>query len=143
MAILLLLGACTQTIIESSIQVNERYLSDQTRSQLVQAVVAKAEHLGGVCKLVSEERKYYTCSLGSNNPQLNIGLGYNSKSVYTITVTSTRGHWLPAEEGEVLAGKYLTDMQKDLEVWMHSLLPEEAVMSAKRSYVGYNATQDF
>ena len=138
----LFLGACTQTITSSYIQVNDSYLSDLTRESLIDQVYAKAEQLGGECKLLSVERQYHTCSLKPDNPSLQLGIGYTPKGHYTISVTSTLGHWLPPSETNVISGEYLPDTQKDLEIWMLSLLPTEAVIQAMRSYVGYDVTQE-
>lgn len=143
MSFALCLGACTQTIISSYIQVNDGYISDPTRESLVERVYAKAEQLGGECELLSVERQYHTCSLKPNNPSLQIGIGYTPKGHYTISVTSTLGHWLPPSETDIISGKYVSDTQKDLEIWMLSLLPTEAVTHAMRSYVGYDVLQEF
>lgn len=143
MSFVFFLGACVQTMTSSYVLVNDDYLSDRTRENLVEQVYAKAKLFEGECKLISSKRQYHTCSLKPANPSFQLNIGYNRNGDYLISVISTFGQWLPPSEANVVSGEYLSDTQKDLEIWMLSLIPKEAVIQAQRSYIGYDAIQEF
>ncbi|MDP3340145.1 hypothetical protein [Frigidibacter sp.] len=74
---------------------------------------------------------------------MQLSIGYTPNGAYMISVESTRVHWLPPRERDVHAGRYLTDLQYNLEGWMRSLLPPEAIIETTRYYPGYDTRQGF
>ena len=74
---------------------------------------------------------------------MELSIGYDPKGQYRMSVSSIYVHLLPPSEGAVLSGRYVSDLQKDLEIWMRSLVPSAAIVSAKRSYANYDGTEDF
>lgn len=139
----LLLTACTQTITSSTVRVDESYLSDSRRGELVKRVYEKASDHGGDCKLVSEARQYHVCSLADGNPHVELSVGYNPGGHFIISTSSTLVHWFPPTTKKVTSGAYLPALQRDLEAWMLSLLPKDAILEATRTYVGYGVSREF
>ncbi len=137
------LASCVQTMISSSLMVDKDYLTEVAREDLVGKVHAKAEELGGACKLINTERQVHICYLATGNPSMQLSIGYTRNGAYMISVVSTRGHWLPPRARDVHAGRYLTDLQHNLEGWMRSLLPPEAIIETTRYYPGYDTRQSF
>lgn len=140
---LVFLSGCVQTIISSTMLVDESKLSDSRRNALVDQVYQKAESLGGHCKLVNTERQVHVCPLPIGTPVFTLSLGYSPRGPYSISIESTRGHWFPPSEEDVVAGIYLPDLQRDLEAWMRSLVAQDAILSARRSYIGYGTSEQF
>ena len=136
--------ACGQTISDSTVEIHEEFLTDQTRRDLTEAVYTKANQMNGTCKVLNDARQYHTCSFASTeNPALRLTIGYDLKGRYRITVTSTFGHWLPQREKKITSGRFVGDAQRELEAWMRSLVPDEAIVRAERSYVDYETIQEF
>jgi len=143
LCIMLGLSACAQTITTSHLSISENYLSDAIRRNLVDQVYQKAESLGGECKLLSAKRQYHTCAGQSGNPSFRFGVGYGPKGDYSVSVTSTLGHWVPPSKHAVTSGGYLTKLQKEFEQWMRSLVPENAIVRTTRTYSGYDHKEEF
>lgn len=139
----LFLSACSQSISTSSIIIDGAYLTDQIRKELVREVYKKAEQFGGECRLTNTQRQFHSCSLAPGNPSLRLSIGYNPKGDYRIAVTSTFGHWLPQSDQKITSGKFIGHTQKELEKWMRSLIPNEAIIRAERTYLDHDFTQGF
>ena len=138
----LLLGACVQSFASSIVFVDEAYLTDEVRNEIVADVYEKTEQLGGECKLLNPQRQVHRCPLGQDHG-LVVGVGYNLEGGYMITVRSTTAHWIPPSESKVTSGRFVGDTQKELEEWMRSIVPDEAIIRAERSYSGYDVIQEF
>lgn len=139
----LFLGACGQSISISSVSIDDAYLTDHLRNELVGEVYRKAEQFGGECKLINTKRQFHSCRLKPGNPSLRLSVGYNPKGDYRIAVTSTFGHWLPQSDQNITSGKFIGDTQKMLEDWMRSLIPHEAITRAERTYIGHEIVHVF
>ena len=139
----LFLGGCAQSISTSSVYIDESYLTDEFRNKLVSEVYEKAELLGGECKLINSLRQVHVCNLKSGNPSLQLDIGYNPKNDFSITVTSTYGHLFPPSEQKVTSGYFIGATQKELEEWMRSLVPNVAIIKARRTYLDYDFIQKF
>lgn len=137
------LGACAQSFSTSSIFIDDTYLTDEFRNQITAEVYEKAEQLGGKCKLVNTQRQYHSCPLMARGPSLELSVGYNPGGNYRIAVTSTYVHWFPPSDQDVTSGKFIGGTQKDLEKWMRSLVPDEAIIRAERTYLDYGVIQEF
>lgn len=137
----LFLSACAQSISTSSVFIDDTYLTDESRNELIADVYEKAEHLGGKCKLISTQRQFHSCSLEPENPSLSLSVGYNPKGNYSIAVTSTYVHWIPPSDQKITSGKFIGDTQKELEEWMKSLIPHEAIIRAVRTYSDHDFIQ--
>lgn len=141
--IALCLSACVQTTTTSHVGISGSYLTSEAREDLVEQVYQKAEQLKGDCRLLSAKRQYHRCFVKSGNPSVELGIGYSTKGNYSISTTSTLSHTVPPSERKVTSGAYLTDLQKELENWMRSLVPEHAIIYTKRAYIGYDVSEKF
>ena len=139
----LFLSACVQSISKSSVVIDETYLTDELRNELIADVYEKAEQLGGECKLINSQRQFHSCTLETKGPSLRLSIGYNPKGIYRISVTSTYGHWIPQSDQKITSGKFIGDTQKELEEWMKSLIPHEAIIRAERTYLDQDFIQKF
>jgi len=136
------LSACSQTITNSTIVVDEKFLSDDEKERLVDEVYKKATELGGNCRLVSEQRQYHRCIFNVSGGETSIGVGYNAKQRFLISVSSMISHGIPPADDKVVSGYYLPELHRKLEAWALSLVPPEAAITAERSYVGYDASEE-
>jgi len=143
LSVVILVSACTQSISSSSVYVKKSYLTKEFQDELVTRVYDKAAVLGGECKLLNSQREYHICALEPGNPSLKLSIGYNASGDYRISVESTFGHWLPRSEQEITSGKYIGEQQKHLEKWMRSIVPDQAVSRAERSYLDYDTIEAF
>ena len=75
----LFLSACAQSISVSSVLIDDAYLSDQFRNNLVENVYKKADQLGGECYLRSKQRQYHSCSVETKGPSLRLSIGVQSQ----------------------------------------------------------------
>ncbi len=139
----LVVSACAQSISSSYLLIDQAVLTDQLRDDLVAKVYAKAEMLGGECKLLNPPREYHTCTVDSGMPSVRLAIGYTTKGEYGVFVSSTFGHWFPPSEQKVTSGAFIGETQKELERWMRTLVPEEAVIRAERTYVDYDSVHRF
>lgn len=139
----LLLGACAQSFASSIVVIDEAYLTDEVRNEIVADVYAKAEQLGGECKLLNSQRQVHYCPLQPDNPSLVVGVGYSPRGDYVLYVRSNYVHWIPQSESKVTSGRFIGDTQKELEEWMRSIVPDEAIVRAERKYSGYDVIQEF
>ncbi|MGL6211945.1 MAG: hypothetical protein ACRC14_19135 [Paracoccaceae bacterium] len=140
--IVLFLQACVQTMISSTVVLEDEYVTAETIKVLVATTYAKASELGGECRLISIERSRHTCNLHTGNPSFQLGVGFNSKGVYVISVESTLVHWLPPSRKRVVSGYYLDNLHKELENWMIELVPRESIVRATRRYNDYDYPED-
>ncbi|MBV1866944.1 MAG: hypothetical protein KUG69_03415 [Marinosulfonomonas sp.] len=140
----LFLGACGQLFSTSAVYIDDALLTDQLRKELIDKVYEKAELLGGECKLLNRQRQYHHCPLKAGDPSfLRLSIGYDPKGSYGIYVDSSVGVWLPKSAQQVTSGKFIGETQKDLESWMRSIVPDEIVIRAERSYSNHDITQSF
>ena len=139
----LLLGACAQSFAFSIVVVDESYLTDEVRNEIVADVYEKTEQLGGECKLLNEQLQVHSCRLGPDHGSLVISPGYNHEGGYLIVVRSTTVHWIPPSESKVTSGRFVGDTQKELEEWMRSIIPDEAIIRAERTYLGSDVVLEF
>lgn len=139
----LFLSACTISMSDSLVVISEDYLTDQNREELVELVHEKAKSLGGECKLLSPKRQYYRCTSVDKHEGLRMGIGYLPKGQYAIVVSSEQAHAFPPRADSVVSGKFIGDTQKELEVWMRSIVPEDAIVRAERLYIGHDAVHEF
>ena len=139
----LLLGACSHSFATSIVVFDEAYLTDEVRNEIVADVYEKTEQLGGECKLLNQLRQLHRCSLPLDNPSLAVGVGYSLEGNYMIFVTSTRSHLFPQSISKITSGKLVGDTQKELEEWMRSIVPDEAIIRAERTYPGSDVILEF
>lgn len=139
----LLLGACVQSISTSSVFIDEAYLTDEVRNEIIADVYAKAEQLGGECMLLNQPLQVHYCRFEPKNPSLILSVGYTLRGDYTISVRSNYVHWIPQSESKVTSGRFIGGTQKELEEWMRSIVPDEAIIRAERTYSGYDVIQEF
>jgi hypothetical protein len=140
----LFLGACVQSISTSAVFIDDTYLTDKFRNELIGEVYEKTEQFGGECELRNIQRQYHSCLLNiPSNPSLRLSVGYNPKGNYRIAVISTFGHWLPQSDQNITSGKFIGSTQKELEVWMRSLIPHDAIIRAERTYLDHETVQTF
>ena len=100
----------------SSVYIDDTYLSDQFRNNLVENVYKKANQLGGECRLLNKQRQYHSCPLETKERAgLRLSIGYNPKGDYSISVKSTYVHWFPQSDQKITSGKFIGDTQKELE----------------------------
>lgn len=137
---LLLLGACSQSITSSYVIVADEYLSDETEEALVARVYQEAQRVGGECSLLSKKRRYHRCQIEGGEVELAVGL--NQKGKFGIWVSSTVVHEFPPSDDSVLSGKHVPNLHKELESWALNSVPMDAILSAKRTYVGYGVSDD-
>ncbi|MGJ8584173.1 MAG: hypothetical protein ACSHXD_08785 [Marinosulfonomonas sp.] len=139
----LFLGGCVQLLSTSSVYIDESYLTDEFRNKLVSAVYEKAEQLGGECKLTNSLRQVHVCRFEADNADLTLIVGYNTENDFRITVSSTYGVLFPQSEQKITSGYFIEATQKELEEWMRSLVPNEAIIKARRTYSNYDFIQEF
>lgn len=136
LAVLLVTG-CTQTISNTTFEVNSVNLTDFFRTKIVNSLYSKALELGGQCKLVNTERDLHRCQISEQNPSVSLTAGFNTQGSYTLSISSTYGHWIPPKREDVISGKFLGDIHIDLENWIKILIPSVAIVERERVYMGY------
>lgn len=139
----LFLSACVQSISDSSVYIDEAYLSVAFREYLIEKVYEKGAELGMGCKLRDELRELHVCQISGENPSLDLSVGYNRNGSYSISVISTFVHFFPPSRKSVVSGNFIDAEHIDLERWMRGLVPAGAIIKAERNYSGYDVSQSF
>lgn len=141
--VILFLSACTQTMSTSKVIIDKEYLNTRLKEAIVAEVYNKSSQFAGNCKVLSAQRQFHSCLLTQSNPSVRLEVGYYHNGKYVISVTATRVHWFPPREERISSGQLVGEIQKELEEWMRSLVPPEAIVKAERTYVGYEFIQEF
>lgn len=123
--------------MSSVVIVDENYLTEALRVEAIAQVYEKSQSLGGNCREISVKDSRHICSFGAQNPSLSISIGRNSKGEFLVGVSFTHTHWFPPSRDDVLADKYVSPQQKELEIWLKEIIPSFAVDKAVRVYGSY------
>ena len=128
--------------MSSVVIVDENSLTEALQEDAIVQVYEKSQSLGGNCREISVKDSRHICSFGDKNPSLSISVGRNSKGEFLVGVSFTYTHWFPPSRDEVLAGKFVSPQQKELESWLKDVFPASAVNKAVRIYGSYGFELD-
>lgn len=141
--VMLFLSACAQTMSTSEVIIDKAYLNTASKEAIIAEVYKKSAQFAGDCKVLSAQRQFHSCLLTQSNPSVRLEVGYYHTGEYAISVTTKLVHWFPPGEEKIESGQLVGKTQKELEKWMLSLVPPEAIVKAERTYVDYDFIQEF
>lgn len=138
---LLLLTACAQLRIVSSVTISQSRGSESVLLDLQSKIIERAIQRDGSCIELNPDISLMVCSISDD--EISISSGYNRDGVVFITLNTVRGFLLPKSQSKIESGVYVTDTHMAWEEWIISTFGHYGFDEKERQYPDFDIKQEF